>query len=351
MNRNLVALAGLALVQAILAAAIFWASAKPAGAPPGPLFGEQLKPADVTAFTVTNSDGESIHLAKQDGSWVLPDADGYHAKADTIESFLKKLSALDTKTLVARNPSSYKRLKVAENDYVRRVDLELADGSKRALYLGSSPRVSALHIRAAKQPGVYLTQELTSADARTSATSWIDTSYLDLSQDELVGLTIENEHGTLSFNKDDQGKWQLQGLAEGETLKESKITTLIRHLTPLRMKEPLGKTAKDSYTFDHPSATLTLTTRSTAKAGDSSNSGDGSADSGGETASGPAEVETHTYTIEVGAKLEDDYVVRSSESPYYVRVSNFNIGDAVTGAREDFLEAPPEGNQGGGVGS
>ncbi len=50
-----------------------------------------------------------------------------------------------------------------------------------------------------------------------------------------------------------------------------------------------------------------------------------------------------TYTLRVGAKDDEDnsYVVSSSESPYYVRVSNYTVKDFVERTRDDFLEQPP----------
>ena len=50
-----------------------------------------------------------------------------------------------------------------------------------------------------------------------------------------------------------------------------------------------------------------------------------------------------TYTLHVGAKSEEDnsYVVKSSESPYYVRVAEFTVQDWVEKDRQGFLELPP----------
>ncbi len=52
---------------------------------------------------------------------------------------------------------------------------------------------------------------------------------------------------------------------------------------------------------------------------------------------------TKNYTLRVGAKDPEDnsYVVISSESPYYARVSEFAVQRFVEAVREDFLELPP----------
>jgi len=58
------------------------------------------------------------------------------------------------------------------------------------------------------------------------------------------------------------------------------------------------------------------------------------------------------YTLTIGAKLEEEpkspdeekrsyYVLRSSESPYFVRVNEFFGNTLVGKKREDFLAQPP----------
>jgi hypothetical protein len=50
-----------------------------------------------------------------------------------------------------------------------------------------------------------------------------------------------------------------------------------------------------------------------------------------------------TYMLQVGSKSEEDssYVVKSSESPYYVRVAEFTAQDWVEKDRQGFLALPP----------
>ena len=49
-----------------------------------------------------------------------------------------------------------------------------------------------------------------------------------------------------------------------------------------------------------------------------------------------------TYMLQVGSKSTDNsYVLKSSDSPYYVQVSEFTAQDWVEKDREGFLELPP----------
>jgi hypothetical protein len=55
-----------------------------------------------------------------------------------------------------------------------------------------------------------------------------------------------------------------------------------------------------------------------------------------------AEGTESTFTLQVGAQSEQDssYVLKSSESPYYVRVSEYTAQDWVEKTRDDFIEKP-----------
>ena len=59
-----------------------------------------------------------------------------------------------------------------------------------------------------------------------------------------------------------------------------------------------------------------------------------------------AEGKSARYALHVGAAVEGDatgaasYVLKSSESPYYVRVAGYTAEEWIGRTREDFLELP-----------
>jgi hypothetical protein len=81
----------------------------------------------------------------------------------------------------------------------------------------------------------------------------------------------------------------------------------------LNLTAPLGREELASYGLDQPKAVATI------------------------------ETADQVVTLRVGAQDPDDksYTVISSESPYYVQVSQFSVQNLVENTRDDFLEAPP----------
>ena len=315
MSRTNRILAVVLAIQIVLVAVAFWPkSASVAG---GESLLAGLEAEQITQLTISDATGKQIKLAKEMGNWVLPEADDYPCLANKAPEFLEKIVALKTNRLVTQTPASHKRLKVAADAFERRLELELADGTTHRLYLGTSPSYGAIHVRADGQDEVYLAS-LSASEAGVNASNWVDTLYFSLTQDQIVAMTLENGNGRFEFEKDDAGAWAMKELAAGETLNENNVTGLANRVASLRMLRPLGKTEQSEYGLQEPRAVITIQTRE-------------------------GEVNTKSYAIRVGAKSDEDnsYVVISSESPYYVRVSEYAVKDFVEKARDDFLELPP----------
>lgn len=311
MKRHNQILAGILVVQIILSVAVFWPRST-AAVEGEPIFPD-LETDDVVTLVIADTDGNNIMLRKVTGNWVLPDADDYPAQADRITSLLDKIVSLTTGRLVTRTDASHKRLQVASDNFVCRIQLETADGTKHTLYLGSSPSYGATHFRLEEESETYLTDDISTWDTSATAASWIDTAYLRVPQDNVTGMTLENANGTFTFTKDDEGKWTMGGLVADENLDEEKVATLLQPMTSVNMTTPLGEEDQAAYGMEEPNAVVTLET------GDK------------------------TITWRVGAKDLDDnsYVVISSESPYYVRVSEYSVKNLIESTRDDFIEASP----------
>jgi hypothetical protein len=311
MKRHHQILAAVLVVQVILSLVVFWPRSA-ATAEAEPLFPD-LNTDDVVALTLVNAAGETIFLEKVDGEWVLPEADNYPVLGDRVSSLLDKIAGLTTGRLVTRTEASHRRLQVASDEFQRRIDLELADGTQHTLYLGSSPRFGVTHVRVAGQNETYLSDEVAAMDAGATASAWIDTAYVSVPQEEVTAVTLENEQGTFVFSRDEEGNWTLEGLDADETMDPAAVSALVRKATAVTMVAPLGTEAEPEYGLDEPNAVVTI-----------------------ETTGG-------SITVAVGAPGEDEntYVVHSSESSYYVLAGETAVGGLVGTARADLLTEPP----------
>jgi hypothetical protein len=312
------------VLQLGLAAVILWP--RQATIEEGQSLFPDLEANRVTRVTITGADGSRIEMAKDGADWVMPEADDYPVQGHTVSSMLAKIADLQTGQALTETSGSHERLGVADDGFERQVEIELDDGTLHTLYVGTSPTFGATHVRAAEQDEVYLTSDLSVSDVGVLPTDWTDRTYLSVPQDQVMRLSLDNPNGEFTFVRlvsggemgPAQELWSMADLASDETLNDSAIQTLLSRASSVNLLQPLGTEEKAEYGMDSPTAVVTLRTQSDDE-------------------------ETRTYTLHVGAQDPEDnsYVVISSESPYYVRVSESAVQRFVEAVREDFLELPP----------
>jgi hypothetical protein len=317
MHRRNQILIGVLVLQLALVAIVFWPRQVTTASTGQALF-PGITADQIRSLRLTDSEGESIHLARSDGGWVLPEAGDYPAISENVTVLLDKIVNLTAEQLITQTTASHTRLKVAENDFNNRVEFELSDGSRHTLYVGSSASYGTAYVRADDQEQVYLVSDFSGSDASSRATAWVESTYFSVAQDEVVALTLENANGTLEFLKDQDGEWTMKGLGADETLDQNAVTSLVSSASSVSMQKPLGKEEQEDYSLQDPAAVLTLKTQSEAE---------------GEM----------SYVLLVGAQdaADESYVLISSISPYYVQVSSYVASNWIEKGREDFLAVPP----------
>lgn len=314
MNRRNQILSGILILQIALIAVVFWPG-RGANASAAPIFGA-ITVDDIQAITVHEGE-KRIRVARSGDGWVLPDAGDFPVTAVSATDTISKLLTINTSRLVASNTASHARLQVDEEKAVRRVDLETKDGETLGLIVGSSPSFRATNVRRADSNDVYLTGDIQATDLRTDYGSWINTTYVAIPNADANAITLTNSNGTLTFTRVNTDTWTLADLAASETFNQNNLTSLLTRVSGLNMVKPLGKEVKPEYGMDAPQATLTIV-------------------------HGPADGESKTTTLTIGAKdaESNNYVVKSSDSEYYVEVASFSAEDVVTRGRADYLQEP-----------
>ncbi len=122
MKRRNQILAGLLSAQILLIVLVFLPRLLPSQNRSGPLLGS-VQAGDIVKMTISDKDGKTVTLAKQGADWTLPDFENYTAQSDQVTQFLNKLIGIKTDVLTTNTASSLKRLQVADDDFVRKIDL------------------------------------------------------------------------------------------------------------------------------------------------------------------------------------------------------------------------------------
>ena len=300
-------LAGVLALQAVVLIVAFW----PRSAGPGiEQLIEGLEEPNVIAVTIADGEGKSIRIARDPFGCVLSDADDYPCAKNRLPDFLRRVVPLTTASLVTDTAGSHARLNVAEDNFERTIELELAGGARHKFYLGTSPRGRSGHARLDGQDEVYLAPGLSAFDAPVREDAWVDPVYFSVPQDQVTSVAVENESGAITVEKDESGDWQTKDNESGQTLDQAKVGNMVRSASSIRLSRPLGKEELDSYGLKEPTTVVTVRTGS------------------GEE-----------HVIRIGAMLGNDgFVAKSSESAYYVVVNETAAEDLIGQDLESLLE-------------
>lgn len=293
LNRTQWILVGVLALQIILAVVINLPQRSQAAS--GPLL-KDFDPNEIFEIRIENQTGEQLLLQKIDDEWILPAKGNFPVGGEKVSELLEKVANVGTRRLVTQTAGSHSQLKVSEDDFISQIVLKKADGTFQRLILGASGGAGATHVRHSVSDRVYLTADLAAWEVSPTLSSWIDTTFITITQDQIMALSVENGNGTFKFAKGDDGVWIYEGIGEGEEFDAESFLTTVNRLASVRMLEPLGTEVQPSWGFEDPGATVIF----------------GMQD---ETQS------TRQLTLAIGGMLAGNHAAKSSDSPYYVKIA------------------------------
>ena len=185
-------------------------------------------PAEITALTIEDGDGNVVSLESIDGEWRLGElpADG-----DKVADAIGSLAGGSASWPVATSESSQARFEVTDAAFQRRVVFGSASGELGTLYLGSSPGFRRIHAREASSEAIF-SIDFGVHELPTDASDWLDKQLL---QTEAISSLTFPEGEVLSRAEDDV--WTLDGQpADAEAVE--RYVNRIEGLSVLGLHEP-----------------------------------------------------------------------------------------------------------------
>ncbi|WP_221795270.1 DUF4340 domain-containing protein [Oceanobacter mangrovi] len=159
----------------------------------------ELTAGDVSKITI--SDGNSSEVLTKSGDHWQSD-NGLPANPSMVKSLLDDLVALQASAPVATNESSYQRLKVADDDYYRKLTLALSNGKQIELLVGNSPGFKQSYLRLTGATEV-VTGKVNRFGMGLKASDWLDHALLSVKQ------PVSIQQGDLTLVKREDS-WYLQ---------------------------------------------------------------------------------------------------------------------------------------------
>lgn len=195
----------------------------------------QMPRDEIDAITITagGEDAESVQLERSGEGWVVASAEGYPAQADKVDELLGKLEGLKVRRPVATQPTSHPSLKVAEDDFGRKI--EVTDEGQTTTFFVGAARSNVVNVRRAGEDEVYEAKGVSEFGFQNTARGYYDTLYVSTDEETIDSLTIARPDGSLSLVRTESG-W----MSGEQPLAQAEVDKLLRKVGKVRMAEPVG---------------------------------------------------------------------------------------------------------------
>ncbi len=315
-KRNLGLLGSLLLLQ--IALAIFFLV--PWGQ--GPVEPERLllmmQEVEVAELYIEDTAGNYMRIARVgEEEWVLPETNNYPVTAVLADQLVEDMVELDNFRPVTETKGSHERLRVAEDDFERKVTATMVDGTEAVIFVGTTPLPRATHIRVAGDDRVFISDDLRHREVSLQPTYWVNTVYYSVDYSDVRKFTLTNPQGTFEFILGDDEEWQMKGLGLEENFNPNNLISLVTTVSTISLTAPLGNEEKPEYGLLDPQATVWLEIQD--------------------------EDATEEVTITIGANTQkpNRVVIKTSDSPWFIEANRFTVDRLINRTREEFLLLPP----------
>jgi hypothetical protein len=267
-----------------------------------------VTPQDTVSVLISSAEGGEIRLIKNDqDAWLVSDKNTiYPGDKKHIEDVISRITSLKSNRLVTQTQSSHLRLKVAAKIYERKIVLTDKNDQEHTLYLGISTAPQTIHVRRSDSQDVYFAKGMSSWELNTDTDLWWDRNYLDADLESLHSIELINSHGSFTLMQA-ENQWRLANEKE-ITLSPGKVREFLQGASHISLTKYLGKEDL-GYGFEKPAATLILT-----------------GDQG-------------SLSLKVAAKRDEEgrFVAKSSESSYYVEVTDFAVEKLINTRKVELI--------------
>ena len=287
---------------------------------------KDLAPDQIGELTIEKPGSESVHVKRASEGWVLADAGDYPAKESQMETAAKALRKLYAIRALTDDPARYHGLKVSPDKFDLRITVKDRDGAVTDdFYLGELPGGDGkLVYRKANDDTAWSARGPQSWDLEPTVSEWVDTSYFDVSQDDVRKVEVKNGDKTLTLTAtvtttepdgedpaaaEETVAWSVTTEGEPAEADPPKVSSWLASLTGVRLKRPIGQEVLTDYGLG--AATITLTMK-----------------------------DDTTHTLQLGVDVPDDSkdrYLKSSASPFVVTVSSWVVTDLFEKQAADLL--------------
>ena len=131
-----------------------------------------------------------LEKAKKSGEWGLPEFDGFPANSQAVAQLIDRLTNTELGMQVSKQADSFDRMKVADNNFERKVEIGKASEMK-TIFFGSAPALRQAHARLSGEKIVYAVK-FAPGDIDLKASDWIKKDLLVVDEKKVQTVMAGN---------------------------------------------------------------------------------------------------------------------------------------------------------------
>jgi hypothetical protein len=266
----------------------------------------------------------AIVLSKETDGWVVSSHHDYPADPAAVDALIGKLVAMKSRGAQTTSKSRHEQLEVAADKYQRKLVVTTPKG-EHTVYLGTSPAFRQVAVRVDDSDKTYAVADITTGDADTQVSAWIDPSFEQVPLDRMQSVTIVNAAGTLALTRNPDLTWSLNGGAADQ----AKVEGLLGKLAEVNLADIAGVQAEAGWGLDKPQAQVTITLGDAPPPPEGVDTGEAPQPAG------------DTIVLEVGAEKDGRFYLRAVHKKHIVLVARATFEDFVAATPERLGAAPP----------
>jgi hypothetical protein len=268
-------------------------------------------------------DGGSLTLERHGAAWELGRPAGFPVAPGKVEKTIQDLEHMTAGRAVASDRRSYAALKVADDQFERRVRIwaKPSGAPVAELYLGSSPGAGVTHVRVGGANRVLEASGISVWDVAADPGSWIDRTLVPFRPEEVERFALTNRKGGFVLEKKG-GVWRVAAppARAAAMLDTVKVVDLVRTLGSVMIDQPIGTLDEAAQGLATPEATVDLQTAAAAGA-----------------AAGDSTAVTYRIGALVAGKTDARYAARSG-AKFAVSIPQYSADRALSTRLEDLLK-------------
>lgn len=267
-----------------------------------------LGAAGADTVTIEQPGEPRLRMTRKGDGWVLPEHGDFPVSPAKFEQFEEKLLTVKRSWPVGKTPAAAKRLKVAPDDFERRIRFLQGADVLGDVFLGSSPGFRKVHARLDGGDHTYAI-DFNAFDAPVEADRWYDTEVLKTAVDDIARIDM----GAYALRAE-EGVFRVEGLEEDEESDAEAVRKLVERVSGVVFRDVIGGDGKAL--FDAGKRVLEYTV---------------------ELKEGPSV--THTV---VSPEEGDHYILKSSARPHHFEVDRDRFDGLRDTGRSQLVKAVVE---------